>query len=154
VTVTPVREGLAYGPAHSTDEPAIKALLAESSLPTSDLAPGGLAHFLVCREAGRVVGVVGLEAAGDAALLRSLVVAPERRGSGIGRGLVRRAEAHARGLGVHALYLLTTTAERFFGARGYRPADRDSVPDAVRATAEFSTLCPSTAACMIKRLPA
>ena len=154
MTMSPVRQGLFYGVPRPTDEPTIKALLAECSLPTSDLTPELLAHFVLCREGARVVGVVGIEVAGDAALLRSLAVVTGERGGGIGRELVRRAEAHARGLGVHALYLLTTTADPFFAASGYGTVPRDSAPDAVRATAEFSTLCPSTSVCMTKRLSA
>lgn len=150
MTMAAVREGLVYGPARTTDEPAVKELLAECSLPVSDLTAGLLAHFLVCRAGSRVIGVVGLQAAGNAALLRSLAVAPDERGRGIGRELVRRAEALARGLGVEALYLLTTSAERFFAASGYRTVPRDAAPDAVRTTAEFSTLCPSTSVCMMK----
>jgi amino-acid N-acetyltransferase len=152
--MSPVRQGLFYGPARPTDEPTIKALLAEWSLPTSDLTPELLAHFLVCREGARVVGAVGIEVAGDAALLRSLAVVPGQRRRGIGRELVRRAEAHARGLGVHALYLLTTTADRFFAVSGYRAVSHDSAPATVRGTAEFSALCPSTSVCMMKRLSA
>jgi amino-acid N-acetyltransferase len=81
-------------------------------------------------------------------------VVPGQRRRGIGRELVRRAEAHARGLGVHALYLLTTTADRFFAVSGYRAVSRDSAPATVRGTAEFSALCPSTSVCMMKRLSA
>ena len=154
MTMPRVRGDLAYGAARPDDEPAIKALLAEGGLPTSDFTPELLAHFMVCRAADRVVGVAGLQVAGQAALLRSLAVSPGERGLGIGKELVRRAEAHARELGVDELYLLTTSAERFFAARGYRAVARESPPDAVRATAEFANLCPASSICMTKRLPA
>jgi GNAT superfamily N-acetyltransferase len=93
-------------------------LLGESGLPAADLTPRHLEHFFVRRMGGRIVGVVGLEPAGGAALLRSLAVDSRRRGNGLGRMLVQHAEGHARELGAETLYLLTTTAERFFAARG------------------------------------
>jgi amino-acid N-acetyltransferase len=66
--------------------------------------------------------------------------------------LVDALEARARTLGIRTLYLLTTTAEGFFARRGYAPADRATVPDAILATEEFRGICPSTAACMAKPL--
>jgi amino-acid N-acetyltransferase len=152
VTVSSTRpnEDLVYRSAGSADEAAIRQLLAECGLPTSDLTVVLLVNFLVCRADGRVIGVVGVEPAGDAALLRSLAVAPGWRGCRVGRELVQRAEAHARGLGAEAVYLLTMTADRFFAALGYRTIARESAPASVRATAEFANLCPSTSVCMTK----
>ena len=48
--------------------------------------------------------------------------------------------------------LLTTTAASFFAKRGYRPLARDEAPAAVRATAEFRSICPASATCMGKSL--
>jgi amino-acid N-acetyltransferase len=93
---------------------------------------------------------VGLELHGDVALLRSLVVEPAHRGSGDGVALVAAAEEHARHHGVRQIYLLTTTAAPFFARLGWRDADRDGAPDAIRRTREFSGLCPSTASFMVK----
>ena len=75
-----------------TTRPAIAALLREAELPHEDFA-GHLAHFLVVRQAGEVVGAVGFELHGRDALLRSLVVAPALRGAGLGGRLVRRLDA-------------------------------------------------------------
>lgn len=41
------------------------------------------------------------------------------RGHGVGRGLMRRAEAHARAQGCHAAWLDTFQAEGFYLALGY-----------------------------------
>ena len=116
----------------------------------ADITDPLLVNFLVCRADGRVIGVVGIEPAGDAALLRSLAVAPGWRGCRVGHELVQRAEAQARAVGAEAVYLLTTTADRYFAALGYRTVARESAPPSVRATAEFSSLCPSTSVCMTK----
>jgi amino-acid N-acetyltransferase len=39
-----------------------------------------------------------------------------------------------------------------FAHRGYRVIRRDAVPPVLRSTAEFSRLCPATAACLAKTL--
>jgi N-acetylglutamate synthase-like GNAT family acetyltransferase len=58
------------------------------------------------------------------------------------------ADAEARG--IRALYLLTTTAERYFPSFGFRPITRDEVPADIRATAEFQGACPASAAVMCR----
>lgn len=139
--------------ARPADFDAIVRLLDAAALPHADLTPEHLAHFLVLREGDAIVTVVGMEVRDDAGLLRSLAVAPERRDRGLAARLVDALEARARAAGVRTLYLLTTTAEDFFARRGYATADRAAVPDAILATEEFRSICPSTAACMAKRLP-
>jgi len=138
--------------AQPVDLPAIRALLAASGLPGEDLTPEHLRYFWVRRDAVGITGVVGIEPHGSAALLRSLAVREDQRGRGQGNRLVAHAESEAGALGVKTIYLLTTTAERFFVARGYLATPRDSAPPAIRATREFSDLCPSTSACMSKRV--
>lgn len=138
--------------AQPSDLPAIRALLETTGLPAADLTPAHLGSFWVVRDAGGLAGVVGLEPRGRAALLRSLAVRTDRRGRGDGRLLLAHAEAQAGTLGADSLYLLTTTAERFFAARGYTTTARDAAPPEIRATAEFAGLCPSSSACMTKRI--
>jgi amino-acid N-acetyltransferase len=127
-------------------------LLESAGLPVADLTEQRLEHFLFCGSPDRLTGLVGLELYGADALLRSLAVAPSARGVGLGTALVQHAESYARGRGVHTLYLLTTTAKRFFEARGYRLTARAACPKAIQATAEFASLCPVDAALLTKRL--
>ena len=87
-----------------------------------------------------------------AGLLRSLAVAPDARGSGLGTRLVEAAEARARDLDLRSLTLLTTTAAPFFEGRGYRRMDRAEAPEAVRPSSEFTATCPASAVCPGKRL--
>jgi len=138
--------------AQPADLPAIRALLTASGLPSADLTPAHLASFWIERDAAGLVGVVGLEPRGRAALLRSLAVRADARGRGLGGALLGQAEAQARAIGVETLHLLTTTAERFFAARGYAVAPRGAAPPEIQATAEFAGLCPSTSVCMRKHL--
>ena len=123
-------------------------LLDAAGLPTSDLTDAHMEDFF---HSG-TVGVVGVELFGRDALLRSLVVAADHRGLGLGSALVARAESHARARGARTIFLLTTTAEGFFKCRGYVPADRGRAPESIRASREFAELCPANSAFLFKNL--
>jgi len=131
---------------------AVKQLLEEARLPTSDLTEAHLEHFLGCGENGALEGVVGLELYPPLALLRSLAVTPIFRSRGLGATLLAEAERYARSREVKEIYLLTTTAERFFARAGYERIPREAAPQAIRETQEFSSLCPASSAVMRKRL--
>jgi amino-acid N-acetyltransferase len=137
-------------PAQSADFTAIRSLLGEHSLPTEDLNADSLRHFLVIRDGERLIGTIGLERHGSAVLLRSLVVAADRRDRGLGRLLTSAAESLAAELNAASIFLLTTTAASFFVSRGFRVVARDEVPDEIRRTTEFASLCPATATVMVK----
>jgi amino-acid N-acetyltransferase len=136
--------------ARASDANAIHRLLLDAGLPVDDLAGRALDHFLVMRDGAQVVGVVGLDFAGDAALLRSLAVEPRARTRGLGQRLVVAAENMAWQRGAKALYLLTTTAEKYFARRGYRPAQRGEAPPGIAGMPQFTGLCPSSSAFMTK----
>jgi amino-acid N-acetyltransferase len=136
--------------ARTADLPAIERLLVGSGLPTAGVADA-LDGFLVAESDGsrRIVGVVGVEACcREYALLRSTAVDPGWRGTGLGKCLVERAIAEAESRGVKAMYLLTTTAERYFPSFGFVRTTRDAVPDEVKQSVEFREACPATATVM------
>lgn len=139
--------GASIAPAAGNDVTAIAALLRAAGLPHEDFAPH-IGHFLVARRGGKIAGAVGAEVQGEDALLRSLVVASEARGAGLGGELVREMEQAAGAWGVRRWWLLTTTAEAFFVKRGFRVTPRAAAPAAIAATAEFRGLCPSVAVCL------
>lgn len=131
----------------------MRALLESAGLPAGDLTAAHLGSFRVAGGGdGRLAGGVGLEIVGGAALLRSLVVDPGQRGTGLGHALVESALELAREHGVAEVWLLTTTADRFFERLGWRRAERATAPAGIRATAEFSTICPSSSVCMVRDL--
>jgi amino-acid N-acetyltransferase len=136
-------------PAAPADGPAIAALLRAADLPYEDIGLH-LGRFLVARQGSAIVGAIGLEVYAPDGLLRSLVVAPEYRGRGLGDELVRRLERAAADWGVEQFWLLTTTAEAFFARRGFRVMPRAGAPAEIAATPEFKSLCPSTAICMAR----
>src|SRR2546426_7614736 len=131
---------------------AVTRLLHEAKLPTADLTEAHLQHFLARGAEDAPDAVVGLELYPPVALLRSLAVAAPSRGRGLGATLLSEAERYAKSRDVKEIYLLTTTAERFFVRSGYERILRDAAPAAIRETQEFSSLCPTTSAFMHKRL--
>ena len=137
--------------AQETDLPAIETLLVSNDLPLDGVREA-LPTFIVAEADGEIVGVAGLELCCDNALLRSVAVSGEWRSRGVGRALVTRLIATAEARGIHALYLLTTTAERYFPSFGFREIARDEVPDDVRATQEFQGACPASATVMARPL--
>jgi N-acetylglutamate synthase-like GNAT family acetyltransferase len=130
---------------------AISALLEHAGLPISDLA-SARPKFTVVREDGQVVAAGALQRFGSSALLRSVVVTEDRRGSGLGQMIVCELERLARAAGIIELILLTQAAAEFFAHQGYRVIERASAPRDMQASDEFRSLCPSSATCMAKSL--
>jgi len=127
-------------------------LLKECDLPYCDLSELHFRHFLGCGDVERPSGIVGLQVEGKEALLRSLAVTAEMRGSGCGKALVTEIEKQAKLNGIEKLYLLTNTAELYFNRIGYLNINRSSVPEWLRKTQEFSSLCPDDAAVLCKQI--
>lgn len=94
------------------DLPHIQELLNRCSVPADGVAEH-LDHFQVARRDGMVIGTVGLEIYGSAALLRSLAVDEPYRTEGLGKALYAQAERYALAKGIREVSLLTTTAELF-----------------------------------------
>ena len=138
-------------PGTDQDTASIRVLLESAGLPTDDLLTSNPLFVVAC-DSNRVVAAGALQRFGLSALLRSVVVASDLRGSGLGRSVVRDLERVAREGGIAQLLLLTQTAERFFEHQDYRVIDRQSVPEDVQGSAEFRSLCPASATCMAKTL--
>lgn len=131
---------------------SVARLLERAGLPSVDLTEAHLAHFFAANVGGVLAGLVGVELYGADGLLRSLVVVPERRTQGVGSLLVTHVERYASSHGVRRLFLLTTTAQAFFASRGYAALEREAAPASIRATREFSDICPASSAFMVKTL--
>jgi N-acetylglutamate synthase-like GNAT family acetyltransferase len=129
------------------DDPQLRAFLKASGLPVDDVEIGRQEYLLAC-EGERIVGSVGLEVAFEDALVRSLAVAPDRRGLGLGKRLLEVAIQRARIRSIRTLYALTMTAEAFAAAQGFVRISRAEVPAAIASLPQFGALCPVTAVCM------
>lgn len=133
------------------DANSIRALLERNGLPTGDLA-SSRPQFVVAYDGEELIGAGALQPFGSTALLRSVVVAVDRRGGGLGKHIVRELEQRARTVGITGLVLLTQTAAPFFERQSYRIIDRSAVSQAAQASEEFRSLCPASATCMSKAL--
>jgi amino-acid N-acetyltransferase len=141
-----------FGGMSGADLAQVRSLLESCALPASDLDADALDYFIGAWAGDRLVGVIGLQPRDHAALLRSLAVAPDHRGEGIGSRLCDEAESLGRAGALTDLYLLTTTAADYFAARGFHVCPRDALPAPVQATAQFRELCPASSVAMHKPL--
>jgi amino-acid N-acetyltransferase len=126
-------------------------LLTTENLPVSDL-PGLLNNFFVAVNDGRVCGIAGLEMYGNYGLLRSVAVGRDWRDKGIAAGLLSKIESVATERGLEAIYLLTETAKDYFENKGYEHIARMDIPEDIKASTEFTQVCPETATAMQKSL--
>jgi amino-acid N-acetyltransferase len=137
--------------AKDRDLPEVRSLLQRLSLPL-DGVDEQVKTMLVAREDGHVVGTAALELYEDGALLRSVAVDPRQQGKRLGHELTEAALRLAAAHSADTVFLLTTTAERFFPKFGFEPIARDDVPASVQASVEFRSACPASAIVMRKHL--
>lgn len=139
-------------PAVPGDLNAARDLIGACELPLEGVADHFGDRYAVAEARGRLVGVAGVETHGRFGLLRSVAVSVRLRGEGVGEALVRDRLAWARASGLEVLYLLTTTADRYFARHGFSVVDRSSAPAEIRASGEFSDLCPASSTLMRRTL--
>jgi len=132
--------------------PQFEALLAGNALPTGDCAEQA-ENFFGILEGERLIAAGGLQPAGEYFLLRSVVVDPACRGRGLARELSEFLLGRAEAANSPAVYLLTESAAEYFTRLGFARIERERVPEAVRQTRQFSSLCPDSAHCLVLRLP-
>lgn len=130
--------------------PAFVDGLRAAALPTDDLDGG--AGFYVGQVDRAVAAFGGLEGVGPDQLIWSVVVPAAVRGGGYGRQIAHALANQTGTDGVERLWLLTTSADGFFASLGWMVTDRASAPEAVRASRQFSGLCPASAVLMCRRL--
>ncbi len=140
-----IREGLA------ADRHLVEALLKGAELPTAGL---DATELLVLEENGAVMGVIGFEPYGETALLRSLAVAPQRRGGGLARALLVRAFTVLRARGFTVAYGLTTTIPDLLLKLGFTEISRDALPKALGISAQLQGVqaCPASARVFAKQI--
>lgn len=132
-----------------TDAPfaAMCVALETADLPTSDLFDHSAHYFALGTSA-----FGGLVRFGNVGLLRSIVVAKEKRGKGMGAAILNGLLGQAHELDLQQVWLLTTTADQFFSKRGFERVPRGKAPDAIAGTTQFKQLCPDSAVLMRRSL--
>lgn len=133
--------------AEPRDLEAVFSLLHQANLPVEGVVEH-FGHFFVAEVKGEIIGCVGLEVHGDAALLRSLAVTREFQNRGLGSRLTRHSLHQVASLGLHEVFLLTTTAEGFFRRFGFTKIARENAPKQIRQSVEFRLNRCETAICM------
>ena len=138
---------ISYRTATVEDLPVIIQLLAECKLPYSDIMPGKQ-HFVVAEIDQQIIGCAGYEAYDQNGLFRSLAVKPLYRDMSFAHTMTEKIIALAQEQGIKEFFLLTTTADKFFGKLGWEMINRNDVPANIASTTEFASICPSVAICM------
>ena len=146
----PVR--LQMQPLAAFERDGLRSALLKAGLPVDDLGEPHVQCWRFETYNDVPVGFGALEIHGDDALLRSVVTIPPVRRIGMGRAIVAALEAEAAAQNCRTVYLLTTSEAGFFRRLGYAQCERSKVPAAIRATAQFATLCPADATAMVKRI--
>ncbi|GIM45415.1 acetyltransferase [Collibacillus ludicampi] len=90
-----------------------------------------LQSLTVAEENGRVIGVAGLHILwSDLAEIRSLAIAPDSKGKGIGKQLVLQLIQEAESLGIARVFALTYQVA-FFEKCGFQLIQKESLPQKV-----------------------
>jgi N-acetylglutamate synthase-like GNAT family acetyltransferase len=129
------------------DWDGIERLLTDRHLPT-DGARDHLSGFVVAIKGAALLGCAAIERYGDVGLLRSVAVIENVAGRGVGAELLRATLDRARALGLREIYLLTTTAARYFPRFGFEVVGREGLPSALEASEELRGACPASAVAM------
>lgn len=110
-------------PATEADRTAILRLMRPRDYNRINLQPS---CFVVAEDAGEIIGIGQIKRHRDGAPeLASLVVAPERRGEGIGSAIVRTLVASHHG----PLYLFCLAAlESYYACLGFHQVERRQLP--------------------------
>ena len=125
-------------PALEQDLPRVVALLEAAGLPTAGVAAKFPSAYAVVRAGTELVAAAGLESYGSVGLLRSVVVAEEWRGRGLGASPGGRLRPV-----VH-----------YFRRLHFHDAARSQVPVELRAAPEFASICPVSAVCLKRDIAA
>jgi amino-acid N-acetyltransferase len=137
-------------PARTTDVAAMRALIdryaAEDRMLERSEAflRANLSDFVVAEDDGTFLGCGALAAlTADLAELRSLAIAPEASGKGVGKAIVLACVERARELGLRRVFALTLVPE-FFVKCGFTMTSLGRLPE---KSASECPVCPKRFAC-------
>jgi amino-acid N-acetyltransferase len=122
--------------AHLEELDEISKLITSESMPAMEV-DRWIDSFLVLDDGEKLVGCAGVEVYGEAAVLRSVMVAPELRGTGEGIRMIKRALDYMREQGAKRCYLFTMTAERWFPRFGFEVCLLDDFEPGARESWQY-----------------
>jgi amino-acid N-acetyltransferase len=132
------------------DLESINKLLQTADLPLVEASDNTQYFYKAINTKNEIVGAIGLEVYGRYGLLRSLVVSNEYRNKGIANDLVGQIVKLSAGLNLKEVYLLTTTAYKYFEKHHFERMHRNDAPEEIKQSKEFSSICTVSAIVMQK----
>jgi amino-acid N-acetyltransferase len=78
-----------------------------------------------------------------------VAVRESERGKQVGKQIVNDVLKRGLEQKIRSVFLLTETARDFFLKEGFSDLSRDEVPSNIKASTEFSFVCPASAKCMV-----
>jgi amino-acid N-acetyltransferase len=142
ITMNPVK------PIVIEDIPVLNEMLKSENLPQIEPKEFASNYFKYVGTNGSLQGSIGLEIYGNYGLLRSMVVDKNYRNQGIAHLLVSRILEESKKLRLKEIYLLTTTADKYFAQKGFSYMDRTETPAEIKQSKEYSSQCPSSSTLM------
>lgn len=134
------------------DLPWINQLLQKADLPLVEPHEFNDYFFVFANKDHEVFGAIGLEIYGYYGLLRSMVVHPDFRNNGMASALVDQIMQTAEGSGLQEVFLLTSTAEKYFLRKGFQFMSRENCPLEIKQSREYSSICPVSSFLMSKKI--
>ena len=144
-----IDDALRAEPLGNEEMDAFRAALNAAGLPAGDVAAPAVQPFRFMRNL-KAVGYGAVELYGSGVLLRSIVVAADARGAGVGRKIVDWLLAHAADNGALRAFLFTTNARAYFESLGFATLDRSRAPRSSLTTRQAAGLCPASAALLTR----
>lgn len=132
---------------NDSDLTIIKNILKSNHLVYKDIGDEGI-EFFFAYEDSSFIGIIGLEKFDNLGLLRSMVINKEFRNKGYGKKVCEAFFKTVKKEGINELYLLTYDAKDFFEKVGFKVVKRKDVPEQIKHTKEFSSLCPASTDCL------
>jgi amino-acid N-acetyltransferase len=131
----------------------VSQLLKDAGLVPIGLEEEKLQLFCEQDKNDEVLGVVGLEIYGTAAILRSLAVQEDMRKQGIGRRLLSEVFVFEKNNEITELYLMTETIGKMLEqSYGFSYIGREKVPGDMAQSPLFKDVCHCSCAVMVKQL--
>jgi amino-acid N-acetyltransferase len=129
----------------------IRDLIKANNLPAEDISEH-VHNFLILEKDHNVIGCIGIEIYNETGLMRSLAVIDSQKGNSFGQLLTQELISYSKSMGIARLYLITTTAEKFFEKFGFNSIPRENADEAIKNTTEYKYLCPESAVVMVREI--
>jgi len=123
------------------------SILKETNLPFNDIDLNNQ-QFLLAYLGKDIIASCAVEQYKKEALLKSFAVKMDLQGKGIGKEIYLKMIDYCKSNEIEDLYLLTTTAEDWFDHMGWIRVKRESLPESIKNTKEYNSICPLNAICM------